>query len=236
MNLATFNISLSESRTLIKDLKLLKLFGIKSINKNGTTKEFKDAAQKGDYINAYKLGILNFDYDFLLFDNSFFQFSISFRHDKLYGLNYSFYQNPFYYRTYEDYLEILRLELNLDNDFINEIGDLYIEEYEQFLNEQTISSGCTIIRYDYDVPNYKPLIHPSSHIHIGNNTSVRIPYSKLLSPYRFTLFIIRHIYYDFWIKTINNPESRERIYHNKYTCQDLEQYWDELEKIDLYLT
>jgi hypothetical protein len=236
MNTASFNISVSHAKALLKDLKLFKSDGPKSINKNGVTSEFKDSSQKAAYLKVYGIGIKNFDYDFLLVDDSFFQFSTNISPGKPFEVNYSFYQNPVFYKSYDEYLDLLLQTSNINDEFRNELGDLYIEEYEQFLNEQGIDSGCTMIRYDFDLQNYKPLIHPSSHIHIGNNNSIRIPCSKLITPYRFVLFIIRHVYYDTWIELINDSDKIYSVYDRKANCDVLNKdHWKELEKLDLYL-
>ena len=40
------------------------------------------------------------------------------------------------------------------------------------------------------------MIHPVSHLHIGQNNNVRIPLSKILLPSSFVMFIIKQVYWE----------------------------------------
>lgn len=235
MNISQFRISLSEVKTLYDELGFIKFNGPKELYKDGVTSEFKELAHRKDYLEAYKVGIKNFDYDFLLSDNSFFQFSIRIVENSLSDLNYSFYHNPFYFISFDEYLDIQVQSNLITEDDITLFEDYLLDEYDQFLNEQKLSSISTLIRYDYDIPNHRALIHPASHFHIGNNSSVRIPCSKLVTPYQFALFVLRHVYYDVWVRLLNPIETVGTIY-KKSACSDLDgRFWDDLERNDLFL-
>lgn len=200
MNLAIFNVSFSKSEKVLKEANLFKSKGIKPVG--SVSDEFKSASLKSSYFKTFKIGLQNLDYDILLYDDSFFQFSFEkSEHNNYPFLRYAFFQNPQEYISYEEYLES---ELNID---YTTAGDLFIEEYQQYLTELEINTNSTTIRYDLDCKSYKPLIHSASHLHIGNSENVRIPCNKILSPLAFTIFVIKHIYYNNWQILIKDFEK-----------------------------
>lgn len=157
MNLANFNISLSQSELILKSIGILKMkgdYGDLILN------EFKKASQGDSYNEVYRVGIKNYDFNFLLIDDSYFQFSYSDRKgSNLPDIRYSFFQNPLDFKTYEDYLELLRGQGLLGDESNEEIGDMLKDEYEQYLNEQQINLSSLTFRFDIDLNNYRPLIH-----------------------------------------------------------------------------
>lgn len=192
INKSTYNISIGESVKFLKEINLFKGVGPKQGNEYSSV--FKKASQSNKHIEIYNAIRNNLDYEIVLFDDSFFQFS----HNQDY-LRFSFIQNPNFSNTKYDYLKILFPELDLYelnddeiNSFINE------NEYEQFLNEQELNLNLVYIRYDFDDNGYKPLLHSCSHIHIGLNESLRIPSSIVLTPLEFVLFSIKQCYYAEW--------------------------------------
>lgn len=236
MNISQFSISLNEARDLYSRIGLLKMNGPKEIYKNGVTDKFKEAALGKDFLAAYRVGIENLDYDYLLIDNSFFQFSISFEDHIISEVNYSFYNNPSHFVTYSEFTDLLVRDNIFSEEEITELEDYLLDDYDQFLNEQKLLSSSTLIRYDYDIPNYRQLIHPASHFHIGNKNSVRIPCSKLITPYQFSLFILRHVYYDYWVKLLAGLEDHNMLF-KKNLCSELKNnLWNDIEKNDLYIT
>jgi len=202
MNLADFKISIKEVEKLLKRLELLRMKGIKSLNDDGVSYAFKNASQGSNYFNVFNIGLENYDYDFLLFDQSFFQFEFNYINDGTYEIRYAFFQNPFEYKTYKEFIQDIIFDDDEKN--IDEVGELFIEEYNQFLSEQEINSNYTTIRYDSDFFNYKPLVHSVSHIHIGHANNIRIPINKIISPLMFTLFVVKHVFYYQWKEMVTN--------------------------------
>jgi len=236
MTESNFNVSFSKIEKTLKSFNLFKMKGIKNLKNDGVTDEFKKASLGNNYYEAYKTGLENYDFDFLLDDESYFQFQFSIKEGIL-EVRYSFFQNPFEYLTYEQYLEN---EINLEEieESIESVGNLFEMEYNQFLNEQDLSSNYSTIRYDSDFKNYKPILHSVSHIHIGHLSNIRIPIDKILSPLRFVLFTIKHIYYHNWKEKLEN--DKEELMLMLTDCvngeQNLEkQYWHKEEKIELHL-
>ena len=108
MSISSFNSSYKDALTLLDNVKLLKSNGIKVINRDGVSQEFKTASQKNDYFKLYKSAISNFDYDILLIDDSILQYSFIDSGDLLPSIRYAYFQNPQEFKTYEDFLEFLR--------------------------------------------------------------------------------------------------------------------------------
>ncbi len=93
----------------MKQIGLLRQEGIKSINYNGVSAEFKSASQKQNYFETYKVALKNFDYDFLLNYESFFQFEFkpNAEFDGFPDIRYAFYQNPQEFKSYPEYIRYL---------------------------------------------------------------------------------------------------------------------------------
>lgn len=239
MNLAAFNISFVEAQKLLEGLGLLKMKGVKSVNNDGVSSEFKYASLKEDYSKIYSIGKEKFDFDFLLVDESYFQFTFLISKDNvLPNIRYSFYQNPSYYKTYEEYIEQLRAEGIIESESVEEVGGVFLEEYDQFLVEAQLNSASTTIRYDVDPENYTPLVHSVSHFHIGHNNDIRIPCNMILSPVKFVLFVLKHIYYYQWKGFIesNNSLLLSTLDTSKNGCVKLEPIlWVEKEEKELFI-
>jgi len=236
MNIANFNISIAEVETTLKSFNLFRMKGIKSINEKGVSPQFKLASIKEDYVKAYLEGLKYYDYDFLLNDQSFFQFEFSKTKDFI-DIRYAFFQNPINYVTYLEYLEE-QIKTHEIAESIEEIGELLEDEYNQYLNEQELKSNYTTIRYDSDQNNYRPLIHSVSHLHIGHMNNVRIPIDKIISPLQFVLFTIKHVYYQEWKEKVEDDLEfiKERLTTSKNGELILTQdKWNELESIELFL-
>ncbi len=237
MNISSFNISLSEAEKFFKKLELFRMKGIKSINLDGVSSSFKNASQEESYFNAYNIGLGNYDYDFLLNDQSFFQFEFK-ENDSFIDIRYAFFQNPVNYKTYAEFLQYEIEEGNL-NETPEQIGSLLEEEYNQFLNEQEINSNHTTIRYDSDFSNYTPLIHSVSHLHIGHRNNIRIPINKTITPLMFVLFVIKNVYYYEWKKIVSKDKAYLKQTFNKGLNGSIilkRDKWILNEELELFLT
>jgi len=229
MSVNAFEASLKESITFLKSINLYGANGTKNINKDGVSSEFKSASQQSNYLTVYQTAVRNLDFDFTLKDNSIFQFSYKEKKD-IPEVRYAFFQNPKIFISYYEFLDIQR-NLNLLDETNDEIGELYFEEYEQFLDEQQLNMSSITIRYDVDPKNYNPLIHSTSHIHIGHLNDIRIPCDKILSPLKFTIFVTKHIYYFIWKNFIESNNSNSAFLKTaKNGCPLLiDNYWKEHE-------
>ena len=237
MNLSTFNISIKEAEKMLRDVKLFRMNGIKSINEDGVSKEFKHTSQSCNYFKVYSVGLENYDFDILLNDQSYFQ--IEFKEVKgRIEIRYAYFQNPIDHISYEEFISQEFLVKGL-YDSIDDIGDLFQDYYDQFLVDQEFNSNYSTIRCDYDFENYKPLLHAVSHIHIGHRNNIRIPMNKTITPLMFVLFVIKHVYYYSW-KTLADPEKINSFIEVLRNCRVGEKFlkeheWSKQEELELFL-
>lgn len=229
MNISIFNISMKEVEEVLKEFQLFQMRGIKNLNEDGVSDQFKKSTQEDNYWQIYRTGLENYDYDFLLTDQSYIQFECSQLEEEMI-IRYAFFQNPLNFVSYEDFLS--RFEITEEE--AKEV-DLRAE-YEQFLNEQSLSNQYTVMRYDYDQKGYRPLIHAVSHLHIGFNNNVRIPLNKVISPLRFLLFVLKHVYLNKWIEMCKSDYIRlklERCCSNNQMLDSIQ--WQQVERLDMHL-
>lgn len=236
MTTSTFCTSYNSISKILKELDLFRMKGIKTLYKDGVSDIFKKASISDNYFEVYKKGLENNDFDFLLKDESFFQFEFV-STNKYLEVRYAFFQNPIDYISYESYVNNFIIEHSM-TETVNEIGSIFQEEYEQFLSEQELKSKYLTIRYDVDYPNYKPNVHSVSHLHIGHQNDLRIPIEKFITPVSFVIFIIKNVYYKEWKQIIkDNPHY---IYKVLKDCKNGElvvpnKYWNNFEKLELYI-
>lgn len=236
MNISNFRISFSRIESVLKSFNLYQMSGIKSINEVGVSNEFRTASIKHPYFKTYKIGLENYDFDFLTNDQSFFQFEFKVNGDKK-EIRYAFFQNPIDFVSYEDYVIDLIEQENL-NETVEQIGLLFEDEYHQFLNEQENIANFVTFRYDFDQNNYQPVIHSVSHIHVGHQNNIRIPLNKVISPLKFVLFVIKNTYYNEWKNKIDTDPDyvlkilNEARVHQK-TLDEIE--WQDEEKLELHI-
>lgn len=235
MSPGKFNSSISEARKLLGELELFKDVGPHPI---GTySAEFKSICRSGHHIDTYNAIRDNLDYEFVLHDDSFFQFCAKDRY-----LRYCFIENPTFTCSKSEYLQKIFPEIEKEEIDENLVAELVKEEeYEQFLNESELNANLLYIRYDFDLKGYTPLLHSCSHIHIGMRESVRIPISKAITPLQFVVFCLKLAYPDHW-KTYHVQRPDKEPIHEilgsiKQQNLDLtDDLWDEIESSELYLT
>jgi len=188
-----------------------------------------DHCRKKNFYNAYMTAIKNFDYHLLLFDESFFQFEYN-KNNKKVELRYAFFQFPFKFPSYKEYLNLKNLSFNLT-------GYKLKDDYEQELNEAPRKTDYAIIRYDYSEKEYSHGVHSVSHFHIGRCDSIRISSYKLVTPLLFVIFILKQVYYDIWNQLITNPKFLGEYKGLKSKCDDIKNYFFKgLDKEELFLT
>ncbi|RZT15561.1 DUF2290 domain-containing protein [Fictibacillus sp. BK138] len=175
-----------------------------SLRKSDLTKEFITHSYKNDYRNTYRIARENLDYNLLIEeDGSIFQFGYELDgNEKICDLRYAYYEAPSIQVSYEEYLH--DLELNIE-----ECGEVFFEEYSQALSEGELKKNVTSVRYDFSIEHRQELIHPVSHIHIGQQNDIRIPVSFIMTPKNFVAFIVRHIYWNKWRIGMIDPHFRE---------------------------
>ncbi|GAG63475.1 unnamed protein product [marine sediment metagenome] len=227
MNIGKFKNSLDNSANLLKKNGLLRLHYRR--NKSLSKKNI-EVFGNGNIVDFYKLAIINFDYDILLFDESILQFEFT-KFEGDINLRYVYCQFPYDFPTYKTYLK------DIGHDY-DEVRDKFREDYEQEVNEAELKKICIYIRYDYNPLSYKPIVHAASHLHFGNNNTIRIPISRIISPCSFMLFILKHAYYDQWSSLMRNSNFNSEFLRIKNSCTSLlnSEIFKDLDKKELYLT
>ena len=235
MTINSLLTALDEVKYLLSEANILKYENTsraRSIVNAKLSAEFLSIMHSDDYDNIYKTAMKNNDFDFVLFDDSFIQFSaIKGENELLDGkIRYAYFPNPRSYQTYIGFLE--------ENDMSYEdAGDAFIEEYEQHISEAKLKDFVTPIRYDYDHGSYDMINHPVSHLHIGREENIRIPLSKVLSPQAFIVLIIKNIYFEYWKKAILKDDFKLVFERSKQKCTTIEdELFAEFEKLQLYLS
>lgn len=214
MNEATFLISMRDSEKLLKELGIIKKKNYVNCSQ-GTYKkyssDFLKVTRTGTYFEIYKCAMENDDYDFLLEDGSFFQFSFD-KEERCENIRMAYYPSI----CNLEYKDFLMEHLGVDEE---ECGTDYIELYQQYVIEQEPES-VTPMRYDFNVKLYKEVIHSAAHIHIGYEENIRIPIEKRLKPLLFTKMAIEFFYYDKWKKCINDGD--EKVFYNICDMEELD--------------
>ena len=170
------------------------------------------------------------DYDILLYDESLLQFEFT-KFEEDINLRYVYCQFPYDFPTYKTYLK--------DSGYdYNEVRDKLRDDYEQEVSEAKLKKICIYIRYDYCPLLYKPIVHAASHLHFGNNNTIRIPISRIISPCSFVLFVLKHAYYNQWIGLMKNNNFKNEFLSIKNSCTSLldSGIFKNLDKKELYLT
>lgn len=206
--------SVNNIKLLLKKLNILKEDN--TYKRGNYSKEFLEIMYSDSYQRIYETSLRNFDYELLLKDNSFFQFS--YKND---SISMAFYPRPSEYYSFEQYLynvfrddidkytaeelEFFREEMGLNED--------YFSEYEQYLIELNQLKNIVPIRFDYDDSNYHPIYHPLCHFHIGVANDIRIASDKHPTPYHFCLFVLKNYFTDLFFDT--ETKTKKKILNNK---------------------
>ena len=150
----------------------------------GVLDEFRDLVldNSSAYVEIYLSGLRNSHYNFILSEYSFFQFTHS---DD--GVRYAFYPN-----TFNASQEMAVLGERLDE------GELTYEDYLSSLRDASVELRVPPIRYENSPGQYRGLGHPCSHFHIGHHSENRWAVRRTLTPFAFTLIILKQYYAAEW--------------------------------------
>ncbi len=226
MNEGIFWTSYTESVRFLKKLDLLKE---ENVHKRVPYSQGCAEYSRGkDYKSLYQNLVDNRDYDILLKDDSMLQMSLNNGESRL-----MFIQNPLMHISFETFLEEMGLEAT--QEMMNQLHEAFDEDYHQALEGMNLNSGAVYLRYDVDERGRKnnENIHAYTHLHVGLNNSIRIPVSLHLTPLAFTMFVVRHVYYDVWVHAVRSGFITGG---HKAQCQTLPpEMWTNEEKKFLYL-
>lgn len=226
MKYKDFNISREHAKRLLNKFDLLKSA---DFYQKPISCEFTRVTKGKDFLNVYLTALKNFDYHFLLFDESFLQLEYNRNSTDNVTLRYAYYQFPFDFPTYKEYL----MERGLS---FNKVGYGYKYVYEQALSEAPQKDTFVLIRYDYSEREYSPGVHSVSHFHFGHSNSIRIPSSVILTPLLFILFVLKQVYSNLWKSLIAEPKFQRVYKSSKSQCPNIGMsFFDNLDKKELYL-
>ncbi|MEK5024523.1 DUF2290 domain-containing protein [Paenibacillus sp. FSL M7-1046] len=234
MNKASILKSINDAKNLLSESDLLK-----DVNKSRKftldfgkySREFMEVFQSDNYDEIYKKAMKNMDFDFLLIDDSFFQFSCTSEEDTIDegNLRYAYFENPRKYDTYEEFLAKCGFSYE-------ECGEEFYFEYEQEIAEAKLKDSVTPIRYDYDYGLYTPIEHSISHFHFGHNNNIRVATSKILTPTKFVSFVMRNMYTKKWMQAFTNEKFKTTCLTARQACHPIdERFFTEDEKLLLHI-
>ncbi|EMJ6439734.1 MULTISPECIES: DUF2290 domain-containing protein [Bacillus cereus group] len=188
-----------------------------SLKKSDLSPTFIKESYKGtDYRELYKVARDNLDYNLLLEDGSLIQLGYaSNKQEQIVDLRYAYYESPSEVATYQEFLK----EIGLNPTQIEECGSSFLDDYHQYISEGTLKNHVTNVRYDFSMTQYEELVHPVSHIHIGQNNEIRIPVSFIMTPSNFIAFILRHIYWEKWVQAIQYDDNFKNHYLKSYKTE-----------------
>lgn len=150
------------------------------------------------YEDLYLTGLRFRDYNVLLSDYSFFQFSMSGNCWRL-----AYYPNPFFGASADAMAEI-----GIHHEMLTE-GIIDMDTFLQEISEMWAPKPPPLLRYDYDPSGYVELNHPSSHLHIGQHTENRWPLARVMTPEAFGLMVMRLYYSGPWNSAKEQPFGKK---------------------------
>jgi len=183
-----FEQSISKCASLLTKLDYLLQAG--TLSSLRPTDSFKKAARKAaTYREVYELGASSQQFNLMMQDMSFFQFSEA---EQGKEARLAYYPNPYHYLEYKSH-KVTAQQL-LDE------GEINFDEFEQLISEADFTCDIPFIRYDLSLKQYCEVLHPAAHLHIGFHAENRWPARRLLTPYAFMLKVLMHYYSKLWVK------------------------------------
>lgn len=179
--------SISKAWTVVYGLELGAAFA--NATSLRVSDEFRDLSlyEQSRYEDIYQKGIELAHYNFMLTDYSYFQFSWFGKEN----VRYAFYPNPFA-SAVAGLGSIERLRE------LEEAGWLTHEEYLAILSERHVANRDPMIRYEHAAGEYRAFHHPCAHLHVGHPPRGRWCVARALTPYAFTMLILKHQYPRQW--------------------------------------
>jgi len=232
MREADFWTSYKASTLLLRDLNMRK--NLQNHHGIPYSKDLVSVSKKGDIHSLYAYMSDNLDYDILLADDSMITMNME---GGLVRMVYL--QNPIKHIDILEYVSMYHKD-DLNVCSVDELREIYKEEYERHLATLELNKAAVYIRYDEDPTLYRPMVHPYIHLHIGMNNNIRIPSSVEMTPLTFILFILQQVYYDVWVKEFTGKSSQDNIIMG-YAQQDkqifslVEDVWKDSERQFLHL-
>ncbi|UDF29550.1 UNVERIFIED_ORG: DUF2290 domain-containing protein [Roseateles sp. XES5] len=188
MNKDDVRTGIAKSWELLKALSLGEIFSNPMPMK--ASEDFLSAVfdPAANYESIYLVGLANVDYNLLLRDYSYLQFSI--REEA--QVRYAYYPNPFLGASPAAIAELDELRIYVDE------GALTLEEYLVKVSELRKSQHPPLLRYENAPDQYAEFSHPCSHFHLGHHDENRWAIQRVLTPLAFTMLVARQFYAEAW--------------------------------------
>ncbi|MDT1956944.1 DUF2290 domain-containing protein [Carnobacterium divergens] len=202
----------------------------KTLSSNDFSTKFKKATLANDaYSQIYQIARDYSDYNlYIPSDGSFFQFGYEEKKNKK-EIRYAYFESPFEQKSYKNFLQEYGFSYT-------EVGDELLEDYQQYLSETDLKDNITNIRYDYSESQYNELIHPTSHMHIGQSNNIRLQFSYTMMPTNFVAFVLRNVYWYKWKEFVKNERNMEfYLEHCKSNSGLQSEYFSDIDKKDIYI-
>lgn len=191
------------------------------------------------YRQTYEECVKEYAYDFRLADQSLLLFlkSGTTCHDGT--LNYSYLECPVSVMAYREFVgNEIGLDV-VDEEFDEQVGawgDDLRSDYEQYVSSLDAKSVVTPLRYDYKTADYRPGVHPASHVHFGHGNEIRVGTQRIMKPLSFLLFVLRQRYPNFWegLRISKDMPVHVRNVRNDLDAVDAA-YWGDSDLHEIYL-
>jgi hypothetical protein len=144
--------------------------------------------EESSYENIFKAGLNRSSYNILLTDYAYFQFG--WQNDTSWRLAY--FPNPFVTGVSK------ATALQKDWEAAEELGVLSHERVSDLLADMPYAGAVPPLRFDFAPSQYRELIHPAAHFHIGRFSKNRWPSAVAIGPEAFSLIVAKLYYPDSW--------------------------------------
>ncbi len=157
--------------------------------------QFRDVAlnPSSSYRDIYRTGLSRSHYNILLEDYAYLQFSMESRT----SWRLAYWPNPWITGAPSAAEQLSELEKMLQEGLIE------TEEFFDSMDEMQYLASTPPIRFEYAPQQYKELVHPAAHFHIGRHDENRWPSAVMLGPSAFTLIIAKLYYPEVWRQRSN---------------------------------
>lgn len=151
---------------------------------------FREVAlsQESSYEEIFKAGLSRSSYNILLNDYAYFQFGWVDKESWRLG----FFPNPWITGVAEAEASQRHWET------LEELGALSHEDASDLISEMPYMGAVPPVRFESAPSQYRELVHPAAHFHIGRHEDNRWPSAVAIGPKAFALIIAKLYYPDAW--------------------------------------
>lgn len=172
------------------------------------------------YEEIYLLGLAGGQYNFILADYAYLQFS---GRDED-SLRYAYYPNPFLGTSREAVSSLTELRTYVEEGIID------MEEFLHKVSEIRYTQHPPLVRYENSSEQHRrDPRHPCSHFHFGHHAENRWPVRRVLTPGTFALLVFKYFYFTNWLKgelvagSVGQISLDQALISSKMDCRILPQ-------------